>query len=73
MHDEDVLIPEYFEANDVRKPVDKYVKDHLTDIIKELFESRRSLEKYMSRQELTKYDSILAGYLEYDALLPKLK
>lgn len=51
-----VDIPEYYDLNDVRKPVDLYVKDKLSKIVEELFEARNKVEKYMSRQELVAYD-----------------
>jgi len=59
-------IPEYFDANDVRKPADKFVQDALRGIMDELFASRQQLEKYMSRQELLAYDNILSNFLTYE-------
>ena len=53
---ESVEIPDYYEVNDVRKPVDNYVKDVLKSIIEELFNARSELEKHMSRRELLAYD-----------------
>jgi hypothetical protein len=37
-------------------PADLYVKTLLEKIIEQLFEARRKLEKYLSRQELIAYD-----------------
>jgi len=42
-------------------------------IMVELFSSRRSLEKYLSRRELIAYDQVMTKYLEYDKLTSKLK
>jgi hypothetical protein len=53
---DDCVIPDYFEYNDVRKPADTYVKDKLMNIMVNLFSSRRSLEKHLSRRELLAYD-----------------
>lgn len=66
-------IPEYFDAHDVRKPADVYVQGKLDDILEELFEARRRLEKLLSRGELVAYDKVLARYLKHDALYEKLK
>lgn len=57
----------------MRKPADVYVKDKLMQIMVELFSSRRSLEKYLSRRELVAYDQVMTKYLEYDKLTSKLK
>lgn len=57
----------------MRKPADVYVKDKLMQIMVELFSSRRSLEKYLSRRELIAYDQVMTKYLEYDKLTSKLK
>lgn len=56
LEQEDCIIPNYFEYNDVRKPADVYVRDKLMQIMIDLFNSRRSLEKYLSRRELLAYD-----------------
>lgn len=69
----DVDIPDFFDLNDVRKPVDLYVKDKLTKIVEELFEARNKVEKYMSRQELLAYDQVMMSYLSHENLLPKLR
>jgi len=71
--EEDMRIPEYFEINDVRKPASKYVEDKLREVLDELFNARRGLEKHLSRSELVAYDQVLAKYLTHDVLLPKLK
>ena len=70
---EDVEIPEYYEINDVRKPVDRHVKDVLKTVIEELFNARSELEKTMSRRELLAYDQVMTKNLKYDVLMPKLK
>lgn len=61
-------IPEYFDSFDAKKPSDVYVKDKLSRIIKEAFDTRRKLEKNMSRRELVAFDRVLARYLEKDNL-----
>lgn len=66
-------IPEYFDLYDVRKPAGLYVRDKLQGILDELFESRRNLEKHLSRSELVAYDQVLAKYLQHDVLVTKLK
>jgi hypothetical protein len=73
LDDHELTIPEYYEINDVRKPVDLYVQETLRDIMDELFEARCKLEKHMSRSELMAYDQILANYLKQEHLMPKLK
>ena len=71
--EKDLLIPQFFDIHDVRKPADLYVKDKLDHILDELFEARRSLEKHLSRGELLAYDKVLTKYLTHDVLLTKLK
>lgn len=66
-------IPEYFEKLDVRKPPAKVVDDKLTEILTEVFEIRKRLEKTFSRNELLAYDRILAKHLTTETLLPKLE
>jgi hypothetical protein len=70
---EDLEIPDYFPINDVRKPVQEYIKDKLNEIINQLFEGRNKVEKYMSRQELLAYDEVLLSHLKHESLYPKLK
>lgn len=59
----DTQIPEYFDKFDAKKPTDLYVKDKLTEIIKDAFDTRRKLEKNMSRRELVAFDQVLRRYL----------
>lgn len=66
-------IPEYFDEHDVRKPADVYVQGKLDDILEELFEARRRLEKFLSRGELVAYDKVMTRYLKHDVLYDKLK
>lgn len=73
MGDLDLDIPEYFPVNDVRKPVDLYVMETLREIVHALFESRREIEKQMTRAELLTYDGVLSSFLQYENLMPKLK
>lgn len=69
----DNSIPEYFNMFDVRKPTKKYVEDKLDEILSEIFEVRRRVEKTMNRNELLAYDRVLAQHLTKEALLPRLK
>jgi len=71
--DAELLIPEYFELYDVRKPADLYVDDKLEAILVDLFAARRRLEKHLGRSELVAYDQVLAKYLKHDVLLAKLQ
>lgn len=73
LDNEELEIPEYFDFNDVRKPVDIYVKDALRNIMEELFEGRAKVEKFMSRNELIAYDEVLMDYLKHRNLVPKLR
>ena len=59
----DTTIPDFFEVNDPRKPVDLHVKEVLKMIIQEMFDKRNDLEKTMSRRELIAYDQVLTKYL----------
>lgn len=65
-------IPEYFDLFDPRKPAKKWVEDKLNNILEEMFEVRRRVEKTLSRNELIAYDKVLIKYLEKDVLIPKL-
>lgn len=58
---------------DVRKPTKQYVEDKLNEILNEIFEVRRRVEKTMNRNELLAYDRVLAQHLTKEALLPRLK
>ena len=69
----DLVIPEYFDINDVRKPPKVYVEDKLKEIISDLFQARRSIEKNLSRNELTAYDHVLQKYLDQEIIMKKLK
>lgn len=71
--EEALQIPEYFNMFDPRKPVKKYVDDKLEALLKEVFETRRKVEKTLTRNELLAYDRVLAGHLTKDILLPRLK
>lgn len=71
--DHDSSIPEYFNMFDVRKPTKLYVEDKLDQILREIFEVRRRVEKTLSRNELLAYDRVLAQHLTKDALIPRLK
>lgn len=59
--------------HDVRQPADVYVQGKLDDVLEELFDARRRLEKFLSRGELVAYDKVLARYLKHDVLYAKLK
>ena len=73
LDDTELDIPEFFDVYDVRKPIDLYIQDSLRVIITEIFEARKEVEKYMSRQELLAYDEILMDCLKHDNLMPKLR
>jgi hypothetical protein len=66
-------IPEYFNMFDVRKPVDKYVEDKLSELLNTIFAVRRSVEKTLTRNELLAYDRTLAQHLTKDILIPRLR
>lgn len=66
-------IPEYFPKFDVRKPASQVVDDKLTEILNEVFEIRKNLEKTFTRNELLSYDKILAKHLSAEILIPKLE
>ena len=66
-------IPEYFGIFDVRKPPIQYVDDKLYQILHQIFEVRRKVEKTLSRNELLAYDRTLAKHLTKDTLLPRLR
>ena len=68
-----VAIPEHFNMFDVRKPAQKYVEDKLGDLLDQVFDVRRKVEKTLTRNELLAYDRTLAGHLTKDTLLPRLK
>lgn len=57
----------------MRKPPAKYVDDKLTEILNDVFEIRRKLEKTFSRNDLIAYDRILLKHLTLENLIPKLK
>lgn len=67
------LIPEYFDSCDVRKPVKLYVDDKLREILDDVFEIRRKLEKTFSRNELLAYDRVLIRHLTLENLIPRLR
>ena len=71
--DADLLIPEYFDVYDVRKPADLYIQDKLQAILDDLFAARRHLEKHLGRTELIAYDHVLTKYLKHDVLFEKLQ
>jgi len=73
LRDSDVSIPEFFEINDPRKPAELFVRETLENIVNDLFQARRGLEKHLNRRELIAYDKVLAKFLSYDQLMPKLK
>ena len=56
-------VPEYFDHFDVRKPAKKVIQDALQVIVSEAFETRRKLERNMSRRELVAFDKVLSKYL----------
>ena len=58
---------------DVRKPPKQWVEDRLQNILNEIFEARKNVEKTLTRNELLAYDKVLIKYLEKDILIPKLK
>jgi hypothetical protein len=58
---------------DARKPPKKHVDDKLTNILEEIFEVRKKVEKTLNRNELIAYDKILINYLNKDVLIPKLR
>lgn len=66
-------VPEYYDMFDPRKPTKAYVDDKLTEIIEEVFQMRRKLEKTFSRRELLAYDKILIKHLTHEILIPKLE
>ena len=66
-------IPEYFSMFDVRKPAKQYVDDKLGDLLQEIFEVRRKVEKTLTRNELLAYDRMLSAHLTKEVLLPRLK
>lgn len=61
--DEIELIPDFYEFHDVRMPADLYVTQKLDIILEQLFEARKKIEKYLSRQELIAYDQSMLRYL----------
>ena len=65
-------VPEYFDVMDVRKKPAKYVEDKFEGVISEAFETRRRLEKTMSRRELLAFDNVLAKYLKRENVLQRL-
>jgi len=73
LYDMDTSIPAWYPVNDPRKPAQLVVRETLESIIQELFNSRRNLEKQLSRRELLAYDQVLAKYLEHDSLMAKVK
>lgn len=73
MPDEVMNIPEHYHRFDVRKPPQQYVDDKLTEILQEVFEMRRKLEKTFNRKELLAYDKILIRHLTHENLYPKLE
>lgn len=71
---QDILeIPEHFGMFDVRKNPVKYVEDKLGDLLEEIFEVRKKVEKTLTRNELLAYDRTLAGHLTKETLLPRLQ
>lgn len=58
---------------DVRKPATQYVEDKLGDLLDEVFQVRKKVEKTLTRNELLAYDRTLAGHLTKETLLPRLQ
>ncbi len=58
---------------DVRKPATQYVEDKLGDLLDEVFQVRKKVEKTLTRNELLAYDRALAGHLTKETLLPRLQ
>lgn len=71
--DEELRIPEYFNMFDARKAPRQYVDDKLSNLLKEVFDARRKVEKTLTRNELMAYDRVLASHLTKDILLPRLR
>lgn len=65
-------VPEYFNRFDVRKPPKQYVEDKIAEILNLIFDSRRKVEKTLTRRELLAYDKMLTRILVKDSLLPRL-
>jgi hypothetical protein len=57
---------------DVRKPATQYVEDKLGDLLDEIFQVRKKVEKTFTRNELLAYDRTLAGHLTKETLLARL-
>ena len=70
---EAVTIPAHFNMFDVRKPAAQYVEDKLGDLLDQVFDVRKKVEKTLTRNELLAYDRTLASHLTKDTLLPRLK
>ena len=66
-------VPEYFEDCDVRKPPKKVVEGILEGIVVEAFETRKKMEKNMSRRELVAFDKVLSKYLQPENILAKVE
>jgi hypothetical protein len=58
---------------DARKPPRQYIDDKLSDLLKQVFDARRKVEKTLTRNELLAYDRALASHLTKDILLPRLR
>ena len=66
-------MPEHFEVMDVRNPPENYVTKKLQDVVRETFETRKKLEKNMSRRELVAFDKVLSKFLQPENLLRRLE
>ncbi len=58
---------------DSRKSPNQYVDDKLAEILQQVFNARRRVEKTLSRNELLAYDRVLASHLTKEVLLPRLR
>lgn len=58
---------------DARKAPRQYVDDKFSNLLKEVFDARRKIEKTLTRNELMAYDRVLASHLTKDILLPRLR
>jgi hypothetical protein len=71
--DELVTIPTYYDFWDVRMPADVYIQRKFDQVLYEVFEGRRKLEKHLSRADLLAYDRVLARYLKKDIIIQKIR
>jgi len=54
-------------------PADIYVQIKFDEVLDEVFEGRRKLEKYLGRQDLLAYDRVLARFLKKDVIMKKMR